>query len=163
MHPLQATGAPQQWLLKRNCSLSPAQLAGCFCALAAISMIIAVLFAANGAWPIMVFSFVEILALTLAFLVYGRHAADYERIVVDECGVVIETVCADRMQRVRLRPAWLKIEYEEQKRDLIRLAQGGQSLFVGKYVAQEQRKQLADELRSSLVMLNRAGELDLKN
>ncbi len=155
MYQLADPGAPQQWLLKRNCSLSPAQLAACFSALGCISLLIAAVFAANGAWPIVVFSGLEILALALAFFFYGRHAADYERIFFDGSGVVVETVCADRLQRVRLGTAWLKIDYQEHKRELIRLAQGGQCLFVGRYVAQEQRKQLAEELRSGLVLLNR--------
>lgn len=163
MHQQPGCGAPHQWLLKRNCSLSPVQLAGCFSVLGFISMLIAVIFAANGAWPVVLFSFIELLGLLLAYVVYGRHAADYERIVVDESGVVVESVSADRMLSVRLRPAWLKVEYEDQRRDLIRLVQGGQSLFVGRFVAQEQRKQLADELRLSLLLLNRVGKVDLKN
>lgn len=148
--------APQQWLLKRNCSMSPLQLAAVFVALGVVSMGIALVFLMFGAWPVLLFSIVEVLGLTIAFLVYGRHAGDYERIVVDASQVTVETVSANRVLRRQLAPGWLRIEYGERQRGLIRLVQGRESLAVGRYVAEDQRGELARELRLTLAKANRA-------
>jgi uncharacterized membrane protein len=145
--------ASQQWLLRSNCSLSPGQLAACFFALGLVSLVIAGVFALQGAWPVIVFSCVEVLALAIAFFVYGRHAGDYERIEMDASRVVVESVSANRLERRELLPQRLRVEYEDRK--LIQLVQGGQSLSIGRFVASDQRKQLADELRLSLAAVNR--------
>ena len=70
----------QQWVLKRNCALRPRQLAACFGVLAAVSLAIASIFAWHGAWLVVPFACLEMGALAVAFVVYARHAADYDRI-----------------------------------------------------------------------------------
>lgn len=147
------SAAPQQWLLRSNCSLSPAQLAACFFVLGGVSLVIAGVFALLGAWPVIVFSCVEVLALVIAFFVYGRHAGDYERILMDPARVIVESVSANRLERRELMSRRLQVEYEDRK--LIQLVQGGQSLSIGRYVACDQRQQLADELRLTLAAVNR--------
>ena len=77
-----ADGGRHQWVLKRNCAMSPRQLAGCLAIVGAVSLGIASAFAMHGAWPVIPFACLEIAALSVAFFVYGRHAADYEKIVV---------------------------------------------------------------------------------
>lgn len=77
-----ASSQQQEWLFKRNCSLAPRQLAVIFGSLAAVSLSIATVFAARGAWMVLPFACIEVMALGAAFVVYARHAADYERIVL---------------------------------------------------------------------------------
>lgn len=142
--------ASQQWLLKRNCNLSPAQLAACFLALSSISMSIAVFFAVQGAWPIMVFAVVEVLALTIAFFAYGRHAGDYERIEVNPAQVTVETMDANQVHCRQLTRSWLRVEYRGGRCELVRLVSGRQSLAVGRFVPDEDRVRLASELRRTI-------------
>ena len=59
----------------RNCSISPAALAGVFAALAAVTLLIGVGFALLGAWLILAFAGLEVLALSAAFLCYARQVA----------------------------------------------------------------------------------------
>lgn len=143
-----------QWLLKRNCALSPRQLAICFAALATVSLVIASVFAARGAWPVIPFACVEVAALTAAFVVYGRHAADFERIVLERDRLVVEWASGARLQRTELSPAWLRVEYDGSRRDLIRLVAGREALTVGRFVPDECRGRLAQELRASLAGLS---------
>lgn len=89
-----------RWLLKRNCALSPRQLACCFGALAAVTTSIALAFAMQGAWLTLPFALVESAALAVAYVVYARHAGDYERIVVEPGRLVVERASGGR------RPAW---------------------------------------------------------
>jgi uncharacterized membrane protein len=61
-------------ILKRNCSMSPAGLAGAFAALAVIVLSIGAGFAWIGAWLVLPFAGLEVLMLAVAFFVYARRA-----------------------------------------------------------------------------------------
>jgi uncharacterized membrane protein len=154
MHQTRFDVASQQWMLKRNCCLSPRQLAAYFVALSSISLAIAVLFALQGAWPIIVFAGVEALGLSIAFFAYGRHAGDYERIEVGPAKVTVETMDANRVQRRQLTLSWLRVEYRGGASELVRLVSGRQSLAVGRFMPDNQRKRLATELRATIAAAN---------
>lgn len=140
-----------QWVLRRNCALSPAQLGACFIGLGVVSLGIAVAFAARGAWMVVPFSCVEITALAVAFLAYGRHAGDFERIVVGSRRVVVERASGPVIERTEMSPIWLRVEYDGSRRALIRLVAGREALSVGCFVPDEFRGRLAQELRATLV------------
>lgn len=148
-----ADGGRHQWMLKRNCAMSPRQLAGCLAIVGVVSLGIASAFAMHGAWPVIPFACLEIAALSVAFFVYGRHAADYEKIVVQAGGVVVETADGLSLHRVELGRAWLRVEYKGRQRELIRLVEGGRALAVGRFVPDERRDALARELKSTLASL----------
>ena len=87
-------GAPRalQWLLSRNCSISPRQLGLVYGALCAASLLIAGFFFIQGATLILAFAGLELLAVGAALLVFARHAADREtltlvgrRLQVEQC------------------------------------------------------------------------------
>lgn len=148
-----ADGGQHLWVLKRNCAMSPRQLAGCLAIVGAVSLGIASAFALHGAWPVVPFACLEIAALSVAFIVYGRHAADYEKIVVRSGGVVVETADGASVHRVELGRAWLRVEYQGRQRELIRLVEGSRALVVGRFVPDERRDALARELKSTLASL----------
>lgn len=142
-----------QWLLKRNCALSPGQLGACFLFLGLVSIGIATAFAAQGAWPVVPFACIEVAALAAAFLVHGRHAGDYERIVVDREGVLVEMASADNVRRRAFQPSWIRVEYQGGRRELIRLVSGREAMSIGRFVPDDSRGRLARELRSTLAHL----------
>ena len=57
-------------ILKRNCSISPAGLAGVFGALAVVALAIGAGFALAGAWLVLPFAGLEVAALSAAYLAY---------------------------------------------------------------------------------------------
>jgi len=57
----------------RNCSISPAAFAGALALLAVVTLSIGVGFAMMGAWLILPFAGLEVLALGAAFLCYARR------------------------------------------------------------------------------------------
>jgi uncharacterized membrane protein len=59
----------------RNCSISPAGLAGVFAALAAVTLLIGVGFALVGAWLVLPFAGLEVLMLVAAFVWHARQVA----------------------------------------------------------------------------------------
>ncbi len=139
-----------QWLLKRNCSMTPRQLLGFYAALSGLSLGIAGLFWVQGATMIMPFAWVEVLAVGLALLVHARHAADCERIRLQGGTLTVEHACGRHVDRVEFRPDWVRVEPELGDGSLIELSGQGRRIVVGRFVRPELRRQLADELRWAL-------------
>ena len=73
-------GQNTHWFLKRNCSVTPAQLGWLYASLCAVSLGIALVFWFHGAVLILPFAWLELAAVGAAFLVYARHARDGETI-----------------------------------------------------------------------------------
>jgi uncharacterized membrane protein len=140
----------QEWLLKRNCSLAPRQLALIFASLATVCLAIAAVFTARGAWVVLPFACIEVLALGAAFFIYARHAADYERIVLCRDCLLVETCRAERLRREECTPAWTRVEYTGTKRELIGLVAKGRRIEVGRFVPESDRPDLARQLRAQL-------------
>lgn len=140
-----------QWVFKRNRALTPSQLAGWFGSLAAVSLLIAMVFTARGAWVVLPFTVLEISALALAFLIYGRHAGDYERVVMAHGRLMMESACGSRRDRVERRPVWVRVEYGGRLGEPIRLVVGGEKFAIGRFVPDDRKEELVQELRSALV------------
>lgn len=74
--------ATVQWLLRRHCSVTPTQLGWVYLSLCLTLLGIAAFFWLRGATLVMPFAALEMVAIGIAFLLYSRHAADSERIVL---------------------------------------------------------------------------------
>lgn len=107
--------------MRRNCALTPCQLAVWFAAVSSLSIAVATFFALAGAWMVLPFAFLEVAALGIAFVVYARHAADFERIVVQSGGLVVERSTASRLERTEVPLDWIRVEYQGQRRELVKL------------------------------------------
>jgi len=77
-------------LIKRNCSAGARQLALVFASLVAVSFTFGVAFAAQGLWMVLPFVGLEIVAVAAAFLAYGRHAVDFDRIELRDVRLIVE-------------------------------------------------------------------------
>jgi uncharacterized membrane protein len=143
------------WLIKRNCSASPRQLALVFGSLVVVSFAFGAAFAVLGLWMVLPFVGLELLAVAVAFLCYGRHAADRERIELGADKLTVERVEAERHRRWEFDPRWVRVEVDEQgkgwgARVKVRLASGGEQVEVGRHLLDEKRAVLARELRTAL-------------
>ncbi|MGH8703869.1 MAG: DUF2244 domain-containing protein [Burkholderiales bacterium] len=138
-------------VLKRNCSISPEGLARVFALLAAASIAIGIGFAAFGAWLVLPFAGAEALALGVAFFVYARHAADYERIELESERLTVEVADAERTARYVLdsRAARVCLDSERGSARVL-LRSPGRELEVGRHLDAEARVELASELEKRL-------------
>jgi uncharacterized membrane protein len=153
---------PRTWLIKRNCSASPRQLAGVFASLVAVSFAFGAAFAAEGLWMVLPFVGLEVVAVGAAFVCYGRHAADYERINLGGGVLTVEQQDGGRRREFSFDAAWVRVELEERGADQGRqvrlvLACKGQRVEVGRYLVDERRSALGRELRGALSALVRRG------
>lgn len=139
-----------EWLLKRNCSLSPRQLAIAYAVLCAASLAVALMFTLQGAWLVLAFSVFEMVVVALAFLHYARHATDHEHIALLDGCLLVETIEAGKVRQTRLDPHWTRIALPNRTQDLINLEAKGVRIEVGRHVTVAKRRQFAQELRQEL-------------
>jgi len=137
--------------IKRNCSISPQDLLCVLACIACVSLGIAVVFACLGAWPILPFAGIEVLALATAFYLNGRHAADYERIALAGGSLVVEASDAGRVRRHEFRLPWLRFDERRHGGDLhLLLHSAGHELEIGRHLDTERRASLAAQLRRGI-------------
>lgn len=147
--------SPTCWIIKRNCSASPAQLAAVFASMVGLSFVFGILFAAHGLWLILPFAGLELVAVAVAFVFYARRAADYERITLSEADLLIERAEGARIANWRFPAAWTRVEVEDaegNRDDRVRVfvVARGERVEVGRHLPAPRRKLLAQEMHSAL-------------
>lgn len=142
--------ATREWISKKNCSISPQQLLKAYLALCAASLLVAVYFVFHGAWVILVFAVLEMLAVGAAFVYFGRHAGDSEIVSLGDEGLVVELVEAQRVHQYRFDPRRTRIAIPELRHRLIALEANGDRIEVGRFLTERKRHQFAHELRREL-------------
>lgn len=139
-----------QWLLKRNCALTPRQLGTAYGVLCCLSLTVAVAFTLGGAWFVIFFSCLELSAVGWAFLYHARHAMDQERILLDSRDLLILEYDGGKEKRIRLDPARTQVALPRQPGDLIHLKSDRLQIKVGRFATAAQRRQVALELQRLL-------------
>lgn len=81
-----------------------------FGVLAAGSLALAVAFAAIGAWPVLLYSVLEVGMLACAFAWVDRRAHDWERLTVAGDRVIVERAEGRTRERREFNRYWLRVE-----------------------------------------------------
>lgn len=152
-----------QWLLRRNCSMTPTQLVAFYLSLCAWSLAIAGAFWWRGATLVMPFAGIELLAVGAALAVYARHAGDRERVILTPGRLSVECTLGRHTDQVEFAPAWVRVEPAHGDRSLIELSGEGKRIAIGRFVRPELRRALADELRAALRRFGAAPPLDARS
>jgi uncharacterized membrane protein len=143
------------WLIKRNCSASPGQLALVFGSLVAVSFAFGAGFAAHGLWMVLPFVGLELVAVATAFICYGRRAGDFERIELIDGGLVVEQVEGGRRTGWVLDPRKVRVEVEKSGPEAgsgvrVHLRSRAERIEVGCHLLEARRAGLARELSQAL-------------
>ena len=117
-----------------------------FAALSLLVLAIGAGFAAAGAWLVLPFAGLEVLLLGAAFVLYARHAADYERIELEPGRITVEVANGWRIARYEMQGAKV---FMHDGRLVLRGAQ--EELEIGRYLGAEARAELAAELEQKLI------------
>jgi uncharacterized membrane protein len=104
-----------------------------------------------GAWVVMLFAVLEMMAVGCAFVYCGRHAGDKESVVLGDEGLIVELVEAEHVHQVRMDPRRTRIEIPSLRHRLIALEANGDRIEVGRFLTERKRQQFAQELRSGLM------------
>ena len=137
-------------LSRRDCGIV-------FGSLAVFSLIVAVVFAALGAWLILPFAGLEAMALYLAFDWGVRHSDDSEALVIRGDAVMLAVRENASTQHYEFNRVWAKLVVEQRARIVnsvhsVRLAlrSHGKEVEVGRYLDDGRRQRLARELKARL-------------
>jgi uncharacterized membrane protein len=144
--------ASREWVLKRNCSMTPRQLALAYSALCLMSLLVAIFFTLHGAWYILGFALIELSAVGGAFLLFARHATDREHIALMDNCLLVELIQVERVRQVRLEPRFTRVDPPESPGGLIGLEANGTRVEVGRFLTEWKRRELARDLRSALAV-----------
>ncbi len=136
-----------------NNSLSPKGAILLMMALAAITLVVGLGFTLAGAWLVMPFAGLELLAFGYAFYYVYLHTSDFESIEICENTVVVESKNYKTSTRLEFQRYWTQI--------MLREVDGGQTgIFIGshgkelefgrRFLDDEQRAKLTSELKEKL-------------
>ena len=126
--------------------MSPAGLAAVFAALGALVLAIGAGFALVGAWLVLPFAGLEVLLLGAVYVLYARHAADYERVELASGRLTVEIAEGARTARYELERARVALE---EGRVVVRDAQ--EELEIGRHLGPAARAEFAAELEKKLI------------
>ena len=134
-------------LLKRNCSIAPGALACVFAAIAVAVLGIGIGFAIAGAWLILPFAGLEVVALGTAFVLQARHATDYERIELAAGRLRVEVGEAERVAKYEIDARGARVEMQGPH---VVLRGAGETVEIGRHLGEEARVRFAAELKKRL-------------
>ena len=139
-----------EWLLRRNCSITPRQMLAFYASLCAVSLGIATLFVLQGAPFVLFFAGVELTAVGVALFIFARHAGDRETLVLAGRALSVEQHIGNRIDRTEFTAEWLTVEPAAGQGSLVQLSGEGQTVRVGRFLRPELRPAFARELRRAL-------------
>ena len=145
---------PRVWTMKRNCSISPRHFILVYCSFIVLSMVMIVPMAIMGFWAIIPFVVANLSFVGAAFLVYARHATDYERVEisakVSPKHLCIEVANGSDLQRMELDPYWIRVGLQNRARPRIEIRTFGETILVGTHLPVHRRAIIALEMRQFL-------------
>ncbi|SNS19716.1 Uncharacterized membrane protein [Noviherbaspirillum humi] len=147
--------APRNWVLSRNCSISPRQLALVYAALCCMSFLVAMFFAIRGATYVLGFAILEMSAVGWAFYLYARHATDREHIALNDDCLLVELVRTERVRQFKLDPRRTRVHFPNSREQLIGLESLGIKVEVGRFLTEWRRRELARELQRELALISK--------
>jgi len=138
-------------LARRHNSLDSITCWIVFGSLACVSLAIATAFAMLGAWLILPFAGLEILALALVLRWLRAHADDYENVSVRGDVVMLDVCERNRVRRLEFNRMWTRLVVREQSWSTrLALRSHGREVEIGRFLDDGGRKALARELKGRL-------------
>ena len=133
-------------------SLAPRHFAILMAFLVALSLIVGAICILVGVWPIFGFFGLDVLLVYIAFRASYRSARLHEAVRLTEKSLTVERVSVRGERRQwRFEPTWLRIVFDDTaERGPLTLASHGRSLVVGSFLAPEERRSFAGQLRRAI-------------
>jgi uncharacterized membrane protein len=143
------TFASYRVTFKPNCSLSANGKIKVVLLLTLIPCCIAIGFSLVGAWMVLPFVGLEIIALGYAFYHVNSHSSDYESISIDGDRLLVERGNGQHVSQHILNPYWASVvRHELPNGELhIGLLSHGKEIEVGHFLTRKQRELLAQQLQ----------------
>lgn len=144
-------------IVRPNASLSDEGVAKLIVGLMVFSLMVALGFAMAGAWMVLPFAGLELLALVVAFVIVLRHAGDYEMITIEGDAVEVEQCRLGQIVKHRFQRYWVRVSLREESNGKVSLVIGSHDKeveFGQTMISNEQRAQLLRELKLKFAVKN---------
>lgn len=138
------------WKMRRNCALTPSQLLKFYIVLVCLSLTVATGFLLVGVKTILIFTAIELTAVTVGFLIYCRHALDFEEIEISGTRLLVRKFIAYKETVIEFNTRWAKVSEPKEYEKVFFIEQAGQKVELGQFLRREQFKSLISELRPYL-------------
>jgi uncharacterized membrane protein len=140
----------KRWQMRRNCALTPKQLLKFYIALVCLSVTVATGFFLAGVWVILIFTAIELCAVTLGFLIYCRHALDCETIEIDGKSLLVKKFIGYKEVVYEFNTQWAKIGLPSEGSKVFHISQSSQRVELGQFIRPEQQLPLISAIRAHL-------------
>ena len=149
-------------IARPNNSLSVEDSVKLLAALAGIALVVALGFLHIGAWLVLPFAGLEIMAFAYAFHTVYLHADDFESITIENDRVVVEKRNVKEITTTVFQRYWAQVNVRDVamikgsngKCGLFISSHGNEVEFGRNFINDEQRSQLARDLRQKLRNIN---------
>jgi uncharacterized membrane protein len=140
----------KRWQMRRNCALAPKQLLQFYIVLICLSLIVATGFFLAGVWMIPIFTALELIAVTLGFLIYCRHALDCETIEIEGKRLTIIKFIGYKETVYEFNTQWAKIELPLDGAKTFHISQSDLRVELGQFLRLEQQIPIIASVRAHL-------------
>ncbi|QWE16233.1 DUF2244 domain-containing protein [Polynucleobacter sp. AP-Nino-20-G2] len=140
----------KRWQMRRNCALTPKQLLRFYIALVCLSLIVATGFFLAGVWMIPIFTTLELMAVTIGFLIYCRHALDSETIEIEGKRLLVKKFIGYKETLYEFNTQWAKIEAPTEGSKIFHISQSKLRVELGQFIRYEQQLALIAQVRAHL-------------
>ena len=140
-----------QIVARPNKSLSTAGMVNVVAIIASVSLLIAIGFGLLGAWLVLPFAGLEVLALAYAFYYINCHASDYESITINGDSLAVEKRDYKNTSQVVFNRYWARVllrELPSGDQSLLLRSHGKEVEFGRHFLNNEQRLALAQQLKT---------------
>lgn len=115
-------------------------------------------FMALGAWPVLGFGGLDVLALYIAFKVNFRAGRGVEEVVVTPIELMLRRITPGTRKEWRFNPLWTRLERKETAEfgvEQLALVSRGQRVTVGAWLSPPERATFAEALSRALAQVRR--------
>ena len=143
----------KQILITRNHCLTNTQAGVIVGFLSVVLGSIAIMFYSQGAWLVLPFAGLELLAVTAGFYACIRHNNDYELVEVDDTRIRVKRSIAKREQNFSFQTYWTKVLLEITEGwypSKLWMKSKGKQVELGGWLTDDERRQLASRLKKMI-------------
>ena len=126
-----------------------------------LTTLISIYFIINGAWPVGIFLFIDLIIILFAFKLNYSRSQKYERILLNDMLFIKKKYKRGHEKIIKIEPSWLRLKvcYYNNSGHL-KIISKGKSLIIGNYLNLAELKKLAKEIKSALIKREQALHLD---
>ena len=150
--------------LAPNCSLTPAGARLFFASICAFSLMVALFFAAQGFWPVLLCWALEMLALGLALHSVMQRRFYTQTVLVTESRISLVTRSPSGEAKQEFARHWAKVKLRSPRArrhpSRLMIESRGLAFEVGSFLTEDDRLRLASRLRGLVGGMNESPPLD---